>query len=103
MQQFNKALRILFGLGSPQDRLLVKYMNIGAYDLNIDDGREQRQLTAQEEWSNIVQRGTTIVMRVVMVQQTDEKGYECPFCGFWNKQDDYERSSFDWWGFKSPF
>ena len=50
-------------------------MNIGAYDLNIDDGREQRQLSTQEEWSNVVQRGTTIVMRVVMIQQTEEKEY----------------------------
>jgi ribosomal protein L37AE/L43A len=86
--QFNKALRILFELGSPQDRLLVKYTNIGAYDLTIDDGREQRQLTNQEEWSNAVQRGTTIVMRVVMVQQTNEKKYKCPFCAFWNWQEE---------------
>ena len=78
-------------------------MNIGAYDLNIYDGREQHQLTNQEEWSSIVQRGTTIVMRVVMVQQTDEKKYKCPFCQFWNKQDYYGQSSIDWWGFNSSF
>ena len=60
-------------------------MNIGAYDLIIDDYREQRQITNQEEWSSVVQRGTTIVMRVVMVQQTDEKKYKCPFCESWKK------------------
>ena len=104
VQQFNKALRILFELGSPQDRLLVKYINIGAYNLHIDDGREQRQLTNQEEWSSVVQRGTTIVMRVVMVQQTDEKKYKCPFCEFWIKQGGYEQSSISsWWGFNSSF
>lgn len=95
--QFNKALRILFEfkLGSPQDRLLVKYTNIGAYVLTIDDGREQRQLTNEEEWSSVVQRGTTIVMSaVMMVQQTDEKTdekkleYKCPFCAFWNWQEE---------------
>jgi hypothetical protein len=76
-------------------------MNIGAYDLIIDDGREQRQLTNQEEWSNVVQRGTTIVMRVVMVQQTDEKKYKCPLCTFWNLQEGYGHSSIDWWDFNS--
>jgi len=104
VQQFNKALRILFELGSPQDKLLVKYMNIGAYNLNIDDGREQNQLTNQEEWSSVVQRDTSIVMRVVMVQQTDEKKYKCPFCEFWNKQEEYGQSSIvNWWGFNSSF
>ena len=80
-------------------------MNIGAYNLNIDDGREERQLTNQEEWSSVVQRGTTIVMRVVMMQQTDEKKYKCPFCGFWNKQEeDYGHPSVaSWWGFNSSF
>ena len=100
MQQFNKALRILFELGSPQDRLLDKYTNIGAYDLTIDDGREQRQLTNQDEWSNVVQRGTTIVMSVVMVQLTasDEEKYKCPFCAFWNRQEEgYGQSSIGWW------
>ena len=102
MQQFNKALRILFELGSPQDRLLVKYTNIGAYDLTIDDGKEQRQITNQEEWSNVVQRGTTIVMSVVMVQETCEKKYKCPFCAFWNWQDEGSgQSSIGWWGFNS--
>ena len=101
MQQFNKALRILFELGSPQDRLLVKYTNIGAYDLTIDDGKEQRQITNQEEWSNVVQRGTTIVMSVVMVQETCEKKYKCPFCAFWNWQDEGSGQSIGWWGFNS--
>ena len=106
MQQFNKALRILFEfkLGSPQDRLLVKYTNIGAYVLTIDDGREQRQLTNEEEWSSVVQRGTTIVMSaVMMVQQTDEKTdekkleYKCPFCAFWNWQEEGNGQLIDWW------
>ena len=100
-QQFNKALRILFELGSPQDRLLVKYTNIGAYDLTIDDGREQRQITNQEEWLEVVQRGTTIVMSVVMVQETDEKKYKCPFCAFWNWQEGYGQFSIEWWDFNS--
>jgi len=92
----------MFELGSPQDRLLVKYMKIGAYDLTVDNGRTQHQLINQEEWSSNVQRGTTIVMRVVMMQQTDEKKYRCPFCEFWNKQEeDRGQAWIDWWGFHS--
>ena len=72
-------------------------MNIGAYDLIIDDGREQRQLTNHEDWSNVIQHGTTIVMRVVMVQETDEEKYKCPFCAFWNwQQEGYGQFSIDW-------
>jgi hypothetical protein len=101
VQQFNKALRILFELGSPQDRLLVKYTNIGAYDLTVDDGREERLITNQEEWSGVVQRGTTIVMSVVMLQQTDEEKYKCPFCSFWNCHELEEGYGqlLEWWGF----
>ena len=73
-------------------------MKIGAYDLTIDDGRAQHQLINQEEWSNNVQRGTTLVMRAVIMQQTDEKKYKCPFCEFWiqNKQEDHGQAWIDW-------
>lgn len=71
-------------------------MDSGAYDLTIDDGKKQVQLSNQEEWSRVVQRGTTIVMNIVMVQKTydSEKKYKCPFCEFWNKY--YGQSSIDW-------
>jgi len=68
VQQFNRALRVLFVPDTPQDKILHKYMDIGAYDLTIDDGKKQLQLTHQEEWSSAVLRGTTIVMSIVMVQ-----------------------------------
>lgn len=61
-------------------------MDIGAYVLTIEDGREYLELTDQEGWSNIIQCGTTVVMNVIMTQMTQEV-YErsvtrckCPFC-----------------------
>ena len=99
VQQFNKALRVLFVPDTPQDKILHKYMDIGAYDLAIDDGKKQLQLTHQEEWSSAVLRGTTIVMSIVMVQHDcySEKKYKCPFCEFWNiLEEDYGPSSINW-------
>jgi len=97
-QQFNRALRVLFVPDTPQDKILHKYMDIGAY-LTIDDGKKQLQLTHQEEWSSAVLRGTTIVMSIVMVQHIcDSKKYKCPFCEFWNMlEEDYGQSSINWY------
>jgi len=50
-----------------------------------------------------VQSGTIIVMRVVMMQETDEKKYKCPFCAFWNWQEGYEQSSIDCCSCKQRF
>ena len=69
-------------------------MNIGVYDLTIDDGRVQHQLINQEAWSSVVQRGTTIVMNIVMEQKAYEKKYNCPFCEFWNKLDGIQYAIF---------
>jgi hypothetical protein len=43
-------------------------MDIGAFVLTIDDGREYLQLTDEEGWMSTVQRGTTIIMSVIMTQ-----------------------------------
>jgi len=99
-QQFDKALSILFEPEAPQDRVLRKYMDIGAYDLSIDDGKEQLQLTTQQAWSSIVQCGTTIVMSVVMAQRAYQKEYKCPCCDCWNKlKENYGQSRVDWCAF----
>lgn len=86
-EQLNRALKVLFEPVTPQDRVLVKYMDIGAYDLCIDDGKEERHLTKRDnfKWSSIVQHGTTIVMSAVMAHIVDSERYNCPFCDSWNE------------------
>jgi len=100
VEQFKKALRVLFDPDTPQDRILRKYMDIGAYVLAIDDGRQVLRVTDQEGWSNIVERDTTIVMSIIMTQQAHRKKYQCPFCDVWNRiKENHEQSSVDWWVF----
>ena len=82
-QQFNAALRVLFLPERPQNRVLRKYMDIGAFVLTIDDDREHLQLTDQELWANTIQSGMTIVMSVIMTQNVYEENptkYKCPCC-----------------------
>ena len=78
-------------------------MDIGAFVLTIDDGREHVQLTTQEEWTGTIRGGMTIVMSVIMTQQGDERiptKYQCPFCDCWNRlMGNNGKSSIDWWVF----
>jgi hypothetical protein len=79
-------------------------MDIGAFVLSIDDGREHLQLTDQERWMSNVQCGITIVMSVIMTQEVSEltlTKYQCPFCDCWNrlKVKNNGKSSIDWWVF----
>jgi len=88
-QQFNQALKVLFHPVTLQDRVLQKYMNVGAYVLTIDDGREHFELADQEGWSSTIKCGTTIVMSVIMTEEVYDltilKKYKCPFCDCWNR------------------
>ena len=87
-QQLNAALRVLFFPERPQNRVLQKYMDIGAFVLTIDDGREHVRLIDQEGWTSTIRDGMTIVMSVIMTQQGEKRTrtkYQCPFCDFWNK------------------
>jgi len=73
-------------------------MDIGAYELSIDDGKERLQLTTQQSWSSIVQHGTTVVMSVIMAQRAYQKKYKCPCCDCWNiLKGNYGQSRIDWW------
>ena len=72
-------------------------MDIGAYILSIDDGKEGFELMDQDGWSSLVQRGTTVVMSVVMGQPIEWAQYKCPFCDIWNKLKEHGRqSSINW-------
>ena len=73
-------------------------MDIGAFILTIDDGREYLQLT-DEEWTNTVQSGMTIIMSVIMTQdyETTSTKYQCPFCNCWNSLNGNNgKSSINW-------
>ena len=102
-QQFTAALRVLFLPEQPQNRVLQKYMDMGAFVLTIDDGREHLQLTNQEEWTSTIQGGMTIVMSIVMTQEVYEVNrtrYQCPFCDCWNRLKGHNgKSLIDWWVF----
>jgi len=74
-------------------------MDVGAYDLGIDDGKEL-QLMNQEEWPRVVQCDTTIIMSIVITQLAYHKKYQCPLCDFWNVLNgNHGGSSIDWWDF----
>ena len=102
-QQFTAALRVLFYPERPQNIILQKYMDIGAFVLTIDDGREHLQLTDQEDWSSTIRGGVTIIMSIIMSQEVIEATptkYQCPFCDCWNKlRGNNGKSSIDWWAF----
>ena len=74
-----------------------KYMDIGGYDLGIDDGRQVLQITNDAEWSR-VQPGTTVVMSIILSKpRFRQKEYFCPFCLVWNEVDEISgRSALDW-------
>ena len=102
-QQFNAALRLLFFPERPENRVLQKYMDIGAFVLTIDDGREHVRLIDQEGWTSTIRDGMTIVMSVIMTQRGDKRTrtkYQCPFCDFWNKlKGNNGESCMNWWVF----
>ena len=92
---------------SPQDKVLLKYMDISAYVLTTDDGREHRQLTNQPGtlgWSSVIQQGMTIIMSVVIRQPDFLNTYICPFCDCWNRlKENNGQSSTDWWALSPVF
>jgi hypothetical protein len=76
-------------------------MDIGAFVLTIDDGREHLQLTDQEGWTSTIQGGMTIVMSVGIAQEVYERTptkYTCPFCRCHNRlKENNWKSSIEWW------
>ena len=82
-------------------------MDVGAFVLTVDDGREYLQLTDEEEWTSTIQCGTTIIMSVIMTQLQEEATptkYQCPFCDRWNSlKGNSGKSSINWWVFHYLF
>ena len=76
-------------------------MDIGAFVLTIDDGREHFQLTDQDGWTSTIRGGITIVMSVMMTQEvykTTLTKYHCPFRDCWNELNgNTGKSSMNWW------
>jgi hypothetical protein len=95
---------VLFFPERPQNSVPLKYMDIGAFVLTVDDGREHMQLTDQEEWTSTIRGGMIIVMSVIMTQEVYERTltkYKCPFCHCRNRVKRYNgKWSIDWWAFR---
>ena len=88
-------MRVLFRPETAHGRLLRRYMDIGKYDLGIDDDRQVLQITNDAEWT-IIQPGTTIVMSIILSKpQPLQRKYHCSFCKVWNEVDS-GRSALDW-------
>ncbi|KAG2108632.1 uncharacterized protein F5147DRAFT_164951 [Suillus discolor] len=83
-QQLNDMLQVLFKSESIEARIQRRYMEQGQYDLCIDDDKQVTRLTSHK-WPRI-EAGTTIVMRVILEQETRPKvEYQCHFCGAVNR------------------
>ena len=54
-------------------------MDIGAYHLAIDNGRETPDIPGQNVWSSI-ECGMTIFMNVVLVLPAVKDWRQCPIC-----------------------
>ena len=88
---------MLFQPSSVQGTELRRYVDLGAYDLAIDNGRETLEITGQDAWSSI-ERGTTIFMNIVLVRPSYKNWCECPICHTRNYlRDDSERFIIDWY------
>ena len=90
-------MRVLFRPETVQGGLLRRYMDIGRYDLSIDDGRQVLQITNDVEWSR-VHPGTTVVMSIILSKpRVRQREYRCPFCKVWNEVNGIsEHSALDW-------
>ena len=72
-------------------------MQDGMYDLAIDGRDKIIAINGEQDWSE-VQPGTTITMRVILLQSqlTNVRKYQCPRCRKWNYGSS-SPSSIDWW------
>jgi len=82
-------------------------MDLGAFVLTIDNGREHLELADQEGWTSTIQSGMTIVMSIIMTQVIYGRAprkCQCPFCDCWNSlKGNSGKSVIDWWVFHDPF
>ena len=97
IQQFNETLRVLFQPSSIQSTLLRRYVDLGAYELAIDNGKQTVEITDQNAWSRI-ECGMTIVMNITVVRMAYKDWRKCPVCRARNyPRDNSEKFTIDWY------
>ena len=87
---------MLFQPNSIQGKELRGYVDLGAYDLAIDNGRETLEITDQNAWSSI-ECGTTIFMNIVLVRGPYGDWDKCPICDTKNYFHDYSAKFTIYW------
>ena len=77
--------------------MLRRYVDFGAYELAIYNGRETLEITDQDMWSSI-ECDMTIFMNTVLLQSSDKDWRECPVCHTWNyPRDNFGKLVVDWY------
>ncbi|THU76636.1 hypothetical protein K435DRAFT_813212 [Dendrothele bispora CBS 962.96] len=75
----HKFLKLMFeGKNSATDVMLLEFLDKKQYNLCIDEGRQVVFLESTEEKELLVEPGTKIVMNVILTQEKQRTGYECP-------------------------
>ncbi|THU90344.1 hypothetical protein K435DRAFT_272424 [Dendrothele bispora CBS 962.96] len=90
----HKFLKLTFeGKNSATDKMLLEFLDKKQYNLCIDQGIQVVLFESKEEGELLVEPGTKVVMNVILTQEKQEVGYECPVCGTWNSSTDHTANS----------
>ena len=77
--------------------MLRQYVEFGAYELAIYNGRETLEITDQDMWSSI-ECNMTIFMNIVLLRSSHKDWRECPVCRTRNyPQDSPGKFVVDWY------
>ncbi|THU90333.1 hypothetical protein K435DRAFT_864362 [Dendrothele bispora CBS 962.96] len=83
---------------STTDIMLLEFLDKNQYNLCIDEGNQVVLIKSTEEGKLLVEPGTKIIMNVILTQEKQGTGYECPVCGIWNSsRDQTAKSAKNWW------
>ncbi|THU86051.1 hypothetical protein K435DRAFT_373500, partial [Dendrothele bispora CBS 962.96] len=94
----HKFLKLTFeGKNSATDKMLLEFLDKKQYNLCIDQGIQVVLFESKEEGELLVEPGTKVVMNVILTQEKQEVGYECPVCGTWNSSTDHTANSAKDW------
>ena len=88
---------MLFQPSSVQGTGLRQYVDLGAYELAINNGRETLEITDQNAWSRI-ESDMTIFMNIAVVRLPSKDCRQCPVCHARNyPRDNSEKFIIDWY------